>query len=35
MLFDRTRAYEDIRTVANAAGEVRVLAGRKINQKGN
>ena len=35
MLFERTRAYEDIRTVANAAGEVRVLAGRKINQKGN
>lgn len=35
MLFERTRAYEDIRTVANAAGEVRVVAGRKINQKGN
>jgi release factor glutamine methyltransferase len=35
MLFDRTRAYEGIRTVANAAGEVRVIAGRKINQKGN
>lgn len=35
MLFERTRAYEDIRMVANAAGEVRVLAGRKINQKGN
>lgn len=35
MLFDRTRAYEDIRTVANAAGEVRVIAGRKINPKGN
>jgi release factor glutamine methyltransferase len=35
MLFDRTRAYEDMRTVANAAGEVRVIAGRKINQRGN
>ena len=35
MLFDRTRAYEDIRMVANAAGETRVVAGRKINQKGN
>ena len=35
MLFERTRAYEDIRTVANAAGEVRVIAGRKINQRGN
>ena len=35
LLFERTRAYEDLRTVANAAGEVRVVAGRKINQKGN
>jgi release factor glutamine methyltransferase len=35
MLFDRTRAYEDIRMVANAAGEVRVVAGRKLNQRGN
>jgi release factor glutamine methyltransferase len=35
MLFERTRAYEDIRMVASAAGEVRVVAGRKINQKGN
>jgi release factor glutamine methyltransferase len=35
MLFERTRAYEDLRTVANAAGEVRVIAGRKINPKGN
>jgi release factor glutamine methyltransferase len=35
MLFDRTRAYDDMRMVANAAGEVRVVAGRKINQKGN
>jgi release factor glutamine methyltransferase len=35
MLFERTRAYEDIRTVANAAGEVRVVAGRKLNQRGN
>lgn len=30
MLFDRTKAYEDIRMLANAAGEVRVVAGRKI-----
>lgn len=29
MLFDRTKAYEDIRLVANTAGEVRVVAGRK------
>jgi release factor glutamine methyltransferase len=35
MLFERTRAYEDIRTVANAAGEVRVVIGRKLNQRGN
>lgn len=35
MLLERTRAYEDIRTVANAAGEVRVVAGRKLNQRGN
>jgi release factor glutamine methyltransferase len=35
MLFERTRAYEDIRTVANAAGEVRVVVGRKLNQRGN
>ena len=35
MLFERTRAYEDIRTVANAAGEVRVVAARKINPRGN
>ena len=35
LLFDRTRAYEDIRLVANAAGEVRVVAARKINRKGN
>jgi release factor glutamine methyltransferase len=35
MLFERTRAYEDLRTVANAAGEVRVVAARKINQRGN
>lgn len=30
MLFDRTRAYEDIRLVTNAAGEVRVVSGRKL-----
>jgi release factor glutamine methyltransferase len=35
MLFQRTRAYEDIRTGANAAGEVRVVAARKINPRGN
>jgi release factor glutamine methyltransferase len=35
LLFDRTRAYDNMRTVANAAGEVRVVAGRKINQRGN
>lgn len=29
MLFDRAKAYEDIRLVANAAGEVRVVSGRK------
>jgi len=35
MLFERTRAYQDLRTVANAAGEIRVVGARKINQKGN
>jgi release factor glutamine methyltransferase len=35
MLFERTRAYQDLRTVANAAGEVRVIGARKINSKGN
>ena len=34
MLFERTRAYEEIRTVANAACEVRVVAARKINPRG-
>jgi release factor glutamine methyltransferase len=34
MLFERTRAYEALRTVANAAGEVRVVAARKINPRG-
>jgi release factor glutamine methyltransferase len=29
MLFDRSKAYEDIRLVANTAGEVRVMSGRK------
>ena len=29
VLFDRTRAYEDIQSVANDAGEVRVVSGRK------
>ena len=35
LLIERTRAYQDIRTVADAAGEVRVVGARKINQKGN
>ena len=35
LLFERTRAYQDLRTVANAAGEVRVVGARKINSKGN
>jgi release factor glutamine methyltransferase len=35
MLFDRTRAYQDLRMVANAAGEVRVVGARKLNQRGN
>jgi len=35
MLFERTRAYQDLRMVANAAGEVRVVGARKINEKGN
>jgi len=30
MLFDRMKVYEDIRLVANAAGEVRVVSGRKV-----
>ncbi|MBU0621597.1 MAG: HemK family protein methyltransferase [Gammaproteobacteria bacterium] len=29
MLFDRVKEYEDIRLIANAAGEVRVVSGRK------
>lgn len=29
MLFDRVKDYEDIRMVTNAAGEVRVVSGRK------
>jgi release factor glutamine methyltransferase len=35
MLFERTQAYERPRTVANSAGEVRVVAARKINPRGN
>jgi release factor glutamine methyltransferase len=35
ILFERTRAYEAPRTVANAAGEVRVVAARKLNPRGN
>lgn len=34
LLFERTRAYQDLRTVANAAGEARVVGARKINPKG-
>ena len=30
MLFERMKAYEDIRLVSNNAGEVRVVSGRKI-----
>ena len=29
LLFDRAKAYEDIQLVANSAGEVRVVSGRK------
>lgn len=32
MLFDRAKVYEDIQFVTNAAGEVRVLSGRKRAQ---
>jgi release factor glutamine methyltransferase len=35
LLFERTRAYEGVRTVANAAGEARVVAAQKINLRGN
>ena len=35
LLLERARAYEGLRTVANDAGEVRVIAARKINQRGN
>jgi len=35
LLLERARAYEGLRTVANAAGEVRVIAASKINQRGN
>jgi release factor glutamine methyltransferase len=30
MLFDRVKKYEDIRLIANAAGEVRVISGCKL-----
>lgn len=30
MLFERSRAYEDIRLIENAAGEVRVITARKL-----
>jgi release factor glutamine methyltransferase len=33
MLFDRAKEYEDIGFVANSAGEVRVVSGRKRAQK--
>lgn len=32
MLFDRTKAYEDVQLVANATGKVRVVSGRKRTQ---
>lgn len=32
MLFDRVKEYEDIRMVANGAGQVRVVSGRKCIQ---
>ncbi len=35
LLIERTRAYQELRTVADAAGEVRVVGARKINTKGN
>jgi release factor glutamine methyltransferase len=35
LLLERTRAYDQIRTVCNAAGEARVVTARKINQRGN
>lgn len=35
MLFERTKAYEDISLVANAAGEVRVVSGRKAAETRN
>ena len=35
LLFERTRAYQDLRMVANAAGEVRVVGAQRINRKGN
>ena len=35
LLIERTRAYEAVRAVRNAAGEARVVVARKINQRGN
>ena len=35
LLIERTRAYEAVRAVCNAAGEDRVVVARKINQRGN
>ena len=35
LLIARTRAYEPVRAVCNAAGEARVVVARKINQRGN
>jgi release factor glutamine methyltransferase len=34
MLFERTKKYEDIRLVANAVDEVRVVSGRKLAHSG-
>ena len=33
LLFERTRAYDDIQSIQNAAGEVRVVTGRKLTLK--
>jgi len=35
LLIERTRAYEPVRAVCNAAGEARVVVARKINQRGH
>jgi release factor glutamine methyltransferase len=32
VLFDRVKAYEDIRTLSNPAGQIRVILGQKISK---